>query len=211
MDEGEGKKIPRRGTDPSSHHCVDTILTFVTRVWISLQRLGRREKGNFLKGIAAIAADQPRLLSSRQKRRWERERGRGREQRKTNCGGRCAPSAPLLHPIAPHPIVFIATCEPTALNSVRLLQRNDRRRDYTHPLPASPYQTFVPNFHLFYRLAPTNFLPSFPLLLLLPRRLNSADSEFWNSRSEYRKWRARVNFLRSGRKGDGILGRFGKK
>lgn len=161
MDEGEGKKIPRRGTDPSSHHCVDTILTFVTRVWISLQRLGRREKGNFLKGIAAIAADQPRLLSSRQKRRWERGRGRGREQRKTNCGGRCAPSAPLLHPIAPHPIVFIATCEPTALNSVRLLQRNDRRRDYTHPLPASPYQTFVPNFHLFYRLAPpTSFLPS---------------------------------------------------
>lgn len=78
MDEGEGKKIPRRGTDPSSHHCVDTILTFVTRVWISLQRLGRREKGNFLKGIAAIAADQPRLPSSRQKRRWEREReGKG--------------------------------------------------------------------------------------------------------------------------------------
>lgn len=137
------------------------ILTFVTRVWISLQRLGRREKGNFLKGIAAIAADQPRLPSLRQKRRWERERGRGREQRKTNCGGRCAPSAPLLHPIAPHPIVFIATCEPTALNSVRLLQRNDRRRDYTHPLPASPYQTFVPNFHLFYRLAPpTSFLTS---------------------------------------------------
>lgn len=91
-----------------------------------------------------------------------RERGReegGREQRKTNCGGRCAPSPPAAPPF----IVFIAACEPTALNSVRLLQRNDRRRDYTHPLPASPYQTalFVPNFHLFYP-SPANFLPPPP-------------------------------------------------
>lgn len=76
VDEGEGEKIPRRGTKPSSHHCVDTILTFVTRVWISLQRLGRREKREFSKGDSSDSSwSTSSPFSSRQReRRWETER-----------------------------------------------------------------------------------------------------------------------------------------
>lgn len=180
VDEGEGEKIPRRGTKPSSHHCVDTILTFVTRVWISLQRLGRREKREFSKGDSSDSSWSTSSPFPPVKERGD-EKQREREQRKTNCGGRCAPSTPLLHPlhtlssssqpVNQPPLIACGYYRGTTGGAIILTLYP------LHPIkPPPPFLIFT------YFTVWTNFLPSFLLLfilhLLFRRCLNFTDSEF---------------------------------
>lgn len=137
-------------------------------------------KGNFLKGIAAIAADQPRLPSPPVKERGD-EKQREREQRKTNCGGRCAPSTPLLHPLH----TLSSSSQP--VNQPPLIACGYYRGTTGGAIiltlyPLHPIKLPPPFLIFTYFTVWTNFLPSFLLLfilyLLFRRCLNSTILSF---------------------------------
>lgn len=134
--EGRGEKGSKKR---DKRPCVDTTLTFVTRVWISLQRQarGRASKGE---SDSSWSPSPPSVG-------WK-----GKEQRKTNCGRRRSPS-PRFQLLSP--IVFIPLCLP--VNQPPLIACGYYRGTTGGPIIRTPLPVF-----------PQSNPPSFLIFTYLP-------------------------------------------